>query len=206
MQVVDQQLAVDPRADDGAPGEVEAHHDVVAQGGERVGVVLGLEPLHQDVGNDAGQVERLPARAVIARGLGQADAQAARRLPLEPVRRELLAGCLVEGPRERRGVGAQRLEPCAQRQRGEGGRGLRERERGLLARAPVPAAAAQARPPAALVPGVGDVRVFRMENDITARHQWIGERARAVHLPEQQVRVDQPVVEGRGDPCLRSRA
>ena len=108
VQVVEQQLAVDARAVGDAPGRVESQHDVVAQGARGVGLVLHQQALDQHVGDRADGVERLPARGLVARGLGEPEAQRVARLPLDPVRGELLARGLRQRGGERREVQVER--------------------------------------------------------------------------------------------------
>ena len=58
MEVVDRELAVEPRAVGDSPREIGAEQHIVAQRAGRIGRILRFEPLHQDVGNRANRVER----------------------------------------------------------------------------------------------------------------------------------------------------
>ena len=95
VQIVDQELAVDLVAVRDPPRGVDRHDDVVAQRGARLRLGLRLKTLDQHVRDDADQVERLPARGLVARRFGDADAHAVGELPLDAVGGELLARGLL---------------------------------------------------------------------------------------------------------------
>jgi hypothetical protein len=193
FEVVDEQLAVGARAGRHAPGRVDRHDHVVAQRLDGIGLVLGLEPLHQNIGNDPHHVERLPRTGVVARHLREAETRRGERLPLDAVRGELLTGRCAERRRERRGVELERAQPAVELEAGDRGRRLRQRERALLARSPVPAVAPELEAPRGR--RVREVGLIRVRDEVAVLQDRIREGVRVLDVADQQVREREPALD-----------
>ena len=200
VQVIDQDLAVDPGAAGDAPARVERGEDVVAVGAQRIGLLLEIEPLHQDVRNRAQQVERLPPGRAVPGGLGDADPQRLVRLPLDSMRSQLLARRLLERRRQRHQIESQRVEMRAHQQPDDRRRRARQHQRTFFAGAPVPPALAELHGPALPLAGIGDVRLVGEGHQIVVGDDRVGERAGAVEASDHEPGVGEPVVESDRDP------